>query len=209
MDSQNLWGCGLISLKTFLIFPKHFLNFRFHIIEEQSIINLSINCSKCYTFVVLNDSKVTFFGEGEDAAFFTHFSMDSVAYLKYVIKFPCLSGSISSWSAAFLLFIFVNTILSSSSVNCPCLISTWLLIIFVIGLSLTLRKFPSKFLKCFFYYCIIPSWLATFSFTLEVLFLPLTSFIVCHANYDYLSSTKFLVFWFGLICSLVVFLDMC
>ena len=71
-----------------------------------------------------------------------------------------------------------HTTSSSSCVNCPCFISGWLLIIFVIGLSDILGGFPSKFLKCSFYMCIRSSWLAAFSLSLNVLFLLLTSFTV-------------------------------
>ena len=37
MDCQNLWCCGSISQKNFLILPKNFLNFWFDTIEYQSI----------------------------------------------------------------------------------------------------------------------------------------------------------------------------
>ena len=59
----------LISLRAILIFPKNFLNFRLNKIGKQDIINLSNNSSKSYAFVVLIDSKVTFIGKEEDAAF--------------------------------------------------------------------------------------------------------------------------------------------
>ena len=55
------------------------------------------------------------------------------------------SGGISSSLAAFRFLIFVSITLS------PSLMSSWLLIIFVIGLSVTLGDFPSRFLKCFFH----------------------------------------------------------
>ena len=38
-------------------------------VEKLSIIDLSSYRSKSYASVVLSDSKVTFLGEGEDAAF--------------------------------------------------------------------------------------------------------------------------------------------
>ena len=65
----NLWGCGVISLKTILIFPKNFLVFRSDIIKKQGIINLSSYNSKSNASLVLSDSKVAFLREGEDAAF--------------------------------------------------------------------------------------------------------------------------------------------
>ena len=35
INCQNLWGCGMISSKAVLIFPKNFLDFRSDTIEEQ------------------------------------------------------------------------------------------------------------------------------------------------------------------------------
>ena len=64
---------------------------------------------------------------------------------------------------------------------------------FVIGLSLTLGDFPKRFLKCSFHMCIRSSWLAVFSLVLEMHFLLRTSFTVCHAIRDSLSSTEFLI----------------
>ena len=63
------------------------------------------------------------------------------------------SRGISSRSAAFLFLIFVSTTSSSSWVNCPSLMSTWLWMIFVIGSSVTLGDFSSRFLKCSFHIC--------------------------------------------------------
>ena len=67
------------------------------------------------------------------------------------------------------------------------------------------REFPSRYLKCSFHKCICSSWLAAFSFALEVLFLLLTSFTVCHAIRDCLSSTKcrtILIWsWMNSVCS--------
>ena len=77
--------------------------------------------------------------------------------------------------------------------------SSWLLIIFVIGSSVTFGGFPSKFSKCCFHRCIHSSWLVAFSLTLAVLFLLFTLFTVCYANLDCLSSTESLIllifFW--------------
>ena len=101
-----------------------------------------------------------------------------------------ISRGISSRPAAFLFLIFVSTMLSSSWAYCPSLMSSWLLIIF--GLSVTLREFPSRFLKCSFYICIRSTRLADFSLALKALLLLLTSFTVCHAIWDCL-STEFLI----------------
>ena len=120
------------------------------------------------------------------------------------------SGGISSSPAALLFLIFLSTESSSSCMNCHSLISSWLLIIFVTGSSVTFSGFPSKFSKCCFHRCIRSSWLAAFSLALAVLFLLLTLFTVCHAIIDCLSSTvsnlidlsskclNFVIFIFGL-----------
>ena len=83
--------------------------------------------------------------------------------------------------------------------------SNCLLITFVINSSITFKGFPSKFLKCHFHRCIRSSWLATFSLALATLFLLLTSFTICHAILDCLSSTEFLIlliwFWMYSVCS--------
>ena len=70
--------------------------------------------------------------------------------------------------------------------------SSWLLIIFLIGSSF--GGFPNKFSKCCFN-----------SLALAVLFLLLTSFTICHVILDCLSSTKSLILliWFCMysVCS--------
>ena len=102
-------------------------------------------------------------------------------------------GGISSRPAALLFLIFDSTTLSSSWVSCSNLMSRWLLIILVIGSSVTLEEFPSKLLKCSFHICIRSSWRAAFIFPLRVLFRLLTSFTVCYAIHDCLLSTEFLI----------------
>ena len=83
--------------------------------------------------------------------------------------------------------------------------SNWLLIIFVIGSCVTFGGFPRNFLKSCFHGCIRSSWLVAFSLAFVGLFLLLTSFTVCHAILDYLSSTESLILltWFCMysICS--------
>ena len=114
-------------------------------------------------------------------------------------------GCISSTAAVFLFLIFLSCELSSSCVNCPSLISNCLLIIIMIGSCVTFRGFPSQFWKCCFHSCVHSSWLVAFSLAFTVLFLLLTSFTVCHAILDYLSSTKSLILliWFCMysVCS--------
>ena len=100
---------------------------------------------------------------------------------------------------------FLSTESSSSWVNGPNLMSNCLLIILVIGSWVISGVFPGKFSKCCFHWCIRSCWLVAFSLTLVVLFLLLTSFIVCHAILDCLSSTESLILsiWFCMysVCS--------
>ena len=110
-------------------------------------------------------------------------------------------GEISSSPAAFLFLIFLCTQLSSSCVNCPSLMSNCLLIILMIGSCVTFGAGgPSKFWKCCFHRCIRSCWFVAFILALAVLFLLLTSFIVCHAIPDCLSLTESLILsiWFGM-----------
>ena len=94
---------------------------------------------------------------------------------------------------------------SSSRVNGPSLMSNCLLIILVIGSCVTFGGFPSRFSKCYFHSFILSCWFVVFSLALAVLFLLLTSFIVCHAILDCLSSTESLILsiWFCMysVCS--------
>ena len=60
------------------------------------------------------------------------------------------------------------------------LMSSWLLIIFVIGLSVTLWEEPSRFLKSSFPICIRSSWAAVFSLALAVPCLLHTSLTICN-----------------------------
>ena len=58
-------------MKTVLIFPKNFLNFRFDMVEKYSIVYFSSYRSKSYASAVLDDFEVTFLREEEDATFGT------------------------------------------------------------------------------------------------------------------------------------------
>ena len=115
------------------------------------------------------------------------------------------SGGISSSHAAFLFLIFLSTESSSSRVNGPSLMSNCLLIILVIGSCVTFGGFPSRFSKCCFHSFILSCWFLAFSLALAVLFLLLTSFIICHAILDCLSSSESLILsiWFCMysVCS--------
>ena len=111
------------------------------------------------------------------------------------------SGDILLSHASFLFLIFICTESSSSCVNCPILMSSWLLIILVIGSYVAFEGFLSKFSKWCFHWCIRSSWLVAFT----VLFFLLTSFTICHAILDCLSSTVSLILliWFCMysVCS--------
>ena len=115
------------------------------------------------------------------------------------------SGGILSSPAAFLFLIFLRSESSSSLVNGHSLMSNCLLIILLIGLFVTFSGFPSRFSKCCFHSFTLSCWLAAFTFALAVLFLILTSFIVCQAILDCLSSTESLILsiWFCMysVCS--------
>ena len=115
------------------------------------------------------------------------------------------SRGISSSPAAYLFSIFLRTESSSSWVNGPSLMSKCLLIILVIGSCVTFGRFPSRFSNCCSHSFILSCWFAAFNFALAVLFLLLTSFIVCQAILDCLSSTESLILsiWFCLysVCS--------
>ena len=104
----------------------------------------------------------------------------------------------------FLSLFFLSTE-SSSCVNCPSLMFNCLLIILVIGSCITFGEFLSKFSKCCFHSCIRSCWLVTFSLAFAMLFLLLTSFTICHAILDCLSSIESLILliWFCMysVCS--------
>ena len=152
--------------------------------------------TKDYANVVLRNSMVTFHGEEEDAAFF-HLSL----CFGYIRRFSI--GEESHWfffvfhsssrSAAFHFLIFVSTMLSSFWVNCPTLVSTWLLMIFVIGLSVAWGEFLRWFLKYSFHICICSSRLAVFSLALVLIFLLLIALTFCRTIQDCLSSIEFLI----------------
>ena len=103
------------------------------------------------------------------------------------------SWVISSRPAAFLFLIFLWTESSSSTVNGLSLISNCLLIILVIGSCVNFGGFPCRFSKWCYHRFILSCCFAAFNFTLIVLFLLLTAFIVCQAILDCLSSTELLI----------------
>ena len=119
------------------------------------------------------------------------------------------SDGISIRPAASLFLIFVSTTSSFSWVNFSSLISSGLLMIFVIVLSVNLGDFPNRFFKYSFHERIRSSWLAAFSLVLEVLFL-FTHFIYCLPCYSRLSifnwiSVLLIWLWRYSICFLFFF----
>ena len=86
------------------------------------------------------------------------------------------STGILSRPTDFLLLIFFNTASRPSSVNCHSLTSSWLLILFWIGLSIISKRFLTRFWKFSFNFRNLSSWQETFSFALVEFFIPLTSF---------------------------------
>ena len=114
-----------------------------------------------------------------------------------VVEFPC--SPYFRWyfmkTYNFPVLVFLNNTSSSFCISCPCLTSYWILIIFVISLSVTFVAFflPGRFLKNFFHRCIRSFWLAALTVALEVLFLLVISFTLYLAIRDCLSSTEILV----------------
>ena len=122
-----------------------------------------------------------------------------------VDNFGAVCCRISSSPAAFLSLIFLSTESSSSSVNGPSLMSKCLLRILGISSCVTFGGFPCRFSKCFSHSFILSCWFVAINLALAVLFLLLTSFIVCQAILDCLSSTESLILsiWFCMysVCS--------
>ena len=114
------------------------------------------------------------------------------------------SGGIWSITAALLFLIFLRTESSSSWVHGPNFMSNCLLIILLIGSCVTFGGFPCRFSKYCFHSFIL-SWFTIFNLALALLFLLITSFNVCQAIQDCLSSTESLILssWFCMypVCS--------
>ena len=108
---------------------------------------------------------------------------------------PILLVVFHSRPTIFMFLIIVRTTSSSSRVNSPILISSWL------GLSVTLRYFLIRFLKWSLHICIRSPWLVAFSLALKVFFFLLTLFTVCRTIQDCISS-EFLIYWSALECIL-------
>ena len=77
-----------------MVLPKNFLNYRFNVVESQSIVNLGCYESKDYASVILGYSEVPLLGEREDAALCLFICYVMVIYgvavsEQYVVEFPC------------------------------------------------------------------------------------------------------------------------
>ena len=150
-----------------------------------------------YASVVLSDSKVMFLGERNHATFHSF-----LYFVLFIVREVCHQILLSSKlqcvfllrPATYLFLIGSNTAASTSFVSCPSLMSSWPIMIFRIGLSVIWRRFPRRFLKCSFHFRRLSSWQEAFRFALDVLFFLITSFTVCHAIYNCLSCTEFLIF---------------
>ena len=130
---QNLWCCELIFPKAVLIFPKKFLNFKLNRIKKQGIMNLCSYSSKSVASVVLSDSEVAYHGEEEDATFRPFLSFYFVYKQCCIIEGECRKMFLSFIlqeefvsACSFSAYNFFSTASSSSSVNCPNLMSSWL-----------------------------------------------------------------------------------
>ena len=128
---------------------------------------------------------------------------------QYVVE---LSGLPYFWGnlvqpCSFPIFNFSENRVEFFSVYGPSLMSKFLLIILVIGSYVIFGGFPCRFSKCCFHSFILSCWFAAFSFALAEFFLLLTSFIVCQAILDCLSSTESLMlsiwFWVHSVCSFI------
>ena len=142
--------------------------------EKQSFISRSSYCSRSSYSVVLIYSVFIFLGETEMLTF-VHFWIWLVynwnwrsIQLNFLVPRP----------AVLLLWISFNNASRDSFGNCPSLLSSWPLIISFVGLYVILGGFSSRFLCYCFHFWRNSSWLASFSFTLEMLSLPLTSFML-------------------------------
>ena len=89
--------------------------------------------------------------------------------------------------------IFLRTESSPSREIGLSLMSNCILILLVIGSCVTFDGFPSRFSKCCFHSFILSCWFVAFNFALAGLILLLTSFIVCQAILDCVSSTESLI----------------
>ena len=118
------------------------------------------------------------------------------------------SGGILLTPVDFLFLILLSSESSSSRLNGPILMSNCFLILLVIGSCVTFGGFPCRFWKCCFHNFIRSCWFVAFSLALAVLSFWLTSFIVCHAILDCLSSSESqnLSIWF---CMYSVLLSIC
>ena len=165
----------------FWFLNKNFINFRLELIEKQGIINFDSDSNKlCLCRSVILRSLI--FGRGHLFVYFSILFRLTIALPNRSISFNFFvfrtSEGISSKLAAFL---FLISILRQVLINN---FFGWFISDFE-------RASVYKFLKCFFHFWALSYWLVAFS-TVDVIFLPLPLFTICHANHDCL-STKFFI----------------
>ena len=124
--------------------------------ENQSIINLINYCSRSYISVAFSNFLYALLQEVASAAF-VHLSIMFLLYTalhdqrsksSHFFVFHT-SESISSRPATFLRLVVLRTVINSSILKCPILISSWPLIISLVDLS-DFRRVSHQILEMFF-----------------------------------------------------------
>ena len=197
--------------KSVLIFPKNFFNFRFDTVEKQSLINLNTDRSKSSASAVLRDFAVRFLRE-EDTAFcpFIVFCLYTALQNRRVIRFPYFPYI---WRYYFVEICssFDFNFRLSYALRLKTVLVCLVQLIFVMGLSVTLREFLCKFLKCSFHVCICSSWLAAFilfskcSFVYSIYYLPCNSWWSIFYQVSCFIDLTLIVFFLFYVCNFSVF----
>ena len=117
----------------------------------------------------------------------------------------CNFGGILSRPTTFRLNFFFNITSNSSSIVSFSLMSSGYKY-FLTDWWVTLERFSSRFLKCSFHFHSLSSWLITFSFTFEKVFLHLLSTMLI---FIISLLPSFWFYWFGFECILVFFFTIC
>ena len=153
-------------------------------VEKKCIINLSSYSSKSYISVVLSDSKLTFLGKGDDAAFYPF-----LYRLHYIIKEVCHQIFLSSiFHKIFCqgMQLFLNLFFHQYIKFFLHKLSLFEVKLGIINYCDSNFKSTSKEILDIFF-------LFHKNFVLEVCSLLPTSFTACHVHHDCLSSYEFLI----------------
>ena len=152
-------------------------------VVKQSIINISSFIHDSYATVILSCSEILRKGRFQPFIHFSFvFGLSTVLYNQRSISLSSITLELFCWGQIFWLLILVF----SSTVNWLCLMSSLLLIIFVIGLLVTLSgEFLEMFIQLLYSFFLASSFY-------EVLFLlwgslPFAHFIYCLPCYPWLS----------------------